>query len=324
MNDTTPSPADPPRRVRAAVIVGVLVLGALGVAGWKAWQLHGERSRAERAAESSQWQGLETRLDTLRADLRAQSQRLQDAAATNRVLRDEVLALGQREALLEDSLGKLNDNTRRGSEALHLDEVASMLALGERRLRIAGDLDGARRAYALAASTLAGIDDPRLLNLRQSLADERAALDALGPGPLAAVQDRLDALDAALARLPTTAAPLVQPPAWQRLIAPLVQVRPAQTGPLTDTAGRTAALDALQVEITLTRAAAERGDAAGYRHGLRRIDAGLLRLWPDSPARRGLRQTLATLGARPLRPEAPLLGATLQQLRSLRDGRNTP
>jgi uroporphyrin-3 C-methyltransferase len=84
----------------------------------------------------------------LARDLRAQSQRLQDAAATNRVLRDEVLALGQREALLEDSLGKLNDNTRRGSEALHLDEVASMLALGERRLRIAGDLDGARRLCA--------------------------------------------------------------------------------------------------------------------------------------------------------------------------------
>ena len=68
MNDTTPSPADPPRRGRAAVIVGVLVLAALGLAGWKAWQLHGERSRAERAAESSQWQRFETRLDTLRSD----------------------------------------------------------------------------------------------------------------------------------------------------------------------------------------------------------------------------------------------------------------
>jgi hypothetical protein len=50
---------------------------------------------------------------------------------------------------------------------------------------------------------------------------------------------------------------------------------------------------------------------------------GLLRLWPIR-RRGGLRQTLATLAARPLRPEAPLLGATLQQLRSLRDGRNTP
>lgn len=324
MNDTTPSPANPPRRARAAAIVGVLVLGALGLGGWKAWQLHEDRSRAAQAAESNQWQALELRLDTLRADLRAQSQRLLDAAATNRVLRDEVLALGQREALLEDSLNKLNDSSRQGSEALRLDEVASMLALGERRLRIAGDLDGARRAYALAASTLAGIDDPHLLNLRQSLTDERAALDALGPGPLAAVQEQLAALDAALARLPATAPARAQPPAWQRLIAPLVQVRPAQAGPLTDTAGRAAALDALQVEITLARAAAERGDAAGYRHALRRIDDGLLRLWPDSPARRSLRQSLTTLAARPLRPDSPLLGATLQQLRSLRDGRNAP
>ena len=198
MNDTTPSPANSPRRVRAAVLVGVLVLGALALGGWKAWQLQAERSRAAQAAESSQWQALEARLDTLRADLRAQAQRLQDAAATNRVLRDEVLALGQREALLEDSLNRLNDSTRHGSEALRLDEVASMLALGERRLRIAGDLDGARRAYALAAATLAGIDDPRLLNLRQALADERSALDALGPGPLAAVQTRLDALGLSL------------------------------------------------------------------------------------------------------------------------------
>ena len=58
-----------------------------------------------------------------------------------------------------------------------------LLGQGEQRLRLAGDLDGARRAYALAGGVLEGIDDPAYLNLRQALVQERAALDALGADP---------------------------------------------------------------------------------------------------------------------------------------------
>ena len=99
------------------------------------------------------------------------------------MLRDELLGIGQRAALLEDSVAKLADPERHGAQALRLDEVELLLSQGQQRLQIAGDLDGARRAYALAGGVLDGIDDPAYLSLRQALAQERAALDALGADP---------------------------------------------------------------------------------------------------------------------------------------------
>ena len=67
-------------------------------------------------------------------------------------------------------------------------------AVGQQRLQLADDLDGARRALALAAPLLAGIDDPAYLNLRQTLAQEQAAMDALGADPRVRANALLDAL----------------------------------------------------------------------------------------------------------------------------------
>ncbi|MBR7560435.1 hypothetical protein KC218_28205, partial [Mycobacterium tuberculosis] len=76
----------------------------------------------EQAAQAQttavQLKGLEATLDALRRDQRATSQRLQDAAATNRVLRDEMLGLSQRSALLEENLAKLADSANQGRQAV--------------------------------------------------------------------------------------------------------------------------------------------------------------------------------------------------------------
>ncbi|MFX5611008.1 hypothetical protein ABTD85_21515, partial [Acinetobacter baumannii] len=70
-----------------------------------------------------QLQGLEATLDALRRDQRATSQRLQDAATTNRVLRGEMLGLSQRSALLEENLAKLADSANQGRQAVQRDEA---------------------------------------------------------------------------------------------------------------------------------------------------------------------------------------------------------
>ena len=121
-----------------------------------------------------QRQALDARIDALRATQQAQAQGLQQAEATNRVLRDELLGIGQRAALLEDSVSKLADPDRHGAQSLRLDEIELLLGIGQQRLQLADDLDGARRALALAAPLLAGIDDPAYLNLRQALAQALA------------------------------------------------------------------------------------------------------------------------------------------------------
>lgn len=304
-----------------ALAILVLVVGLAAWRGWAWWQARGEGKRDEQAMTVQRLEALEARAEALRRDQRAQAQRVLDAAATNRVLRDEVLGLGQRGALLEESVAKLTDPDRHGAQALRLDEVELLLSLAAQRLEIAHDPAGARRAYALAAGVLDGLDDHRLLNLKQALAQERVAVDALGAGARADAFARLDSLADAIAGLPRqapTAAPGHVRPAWQRWLAPLVDVRPSRDTTLVAPDQRAAADVALQIEIGLARAALERGDDAAYRAALARVDAWLPRLWPDSPARRQIHARLRTLqqAQAPARPTE--VGSTLQQLRALR------
>lgn len=312
-----------PKRGRTGLIVMLLALLLFGLAGWRGWAMWQARETHARAsaAETEQRIGaLEQRIDALRRDQRAQTQRILDAAATNRVLRDEVLGLSQRGALLEDSVSKLADPTRHGAQALRLDEVELLLSQAQQRLAIADDLDGARRAYTLADGALQGIDDPRLLNLRQALAQERAALDTLGNGPHAAIARQLDAFAAALDKLPDRAPAVAGNQAvWQRLLSPLVEVRPTESRTVIAPSERAAGEAALQIELGLARAALERDDAAGFRAGIVRMEAWLTRLWPESPALQQRRNELKALRTAALQPSLPVLGSTLQQLRQLRN-----
>jgi uroporphyrin-III C-methyltransferase len=298
----------PPRRGNRGLWIAVLAIIVLAFAGWRSWETWQSRQAQASARANDVEQRLaamQERLDTLRGDMRSQTQRLQDAAASNRILRDEVLGLSQRGALLEESVARLSDPTRHGAQALRLDEVEMLLSQAAQRLEIAGDVEGARRAYALAAGALDGIDDYRLLNLKQALVQERAAVDALGAAPQAAVAAQLDGFAAQLARLPRHAADetVHARPAWQRLLAPLVDVRPSR-----DEA----------IIAPPQRAALERGDQAGFHAALDRIEAWLPRLWPDSRQLRQGREQLKALRDTPLRPDLPVLGSTLQQLRQLR------
>ena len=98
----TPSPSvTTPRRLGA---IWLLLLLLLVLAGWRGWHW---------------WQLRQAQAQTIAADTDQQQQ----ADATNRVLRDELLGLGQRAALLEDSISKLADPERHGAQALRLDEV---------------------------------------------------------------------------------------------------------------------------------------------------------------------------------------------------------
>lgn len=323
-NETLPPSATRSRRGLWALLLLLALLGLAGWRSWVSWQARESRTVAEAESTAQRVAALEKRLETLRGDQRAQTQRIQDAAATNRVLRDEVLGLSQRGALLEESVSKLADPTRHGAQALRLDEVELLLSQAQQRLEVARDLEGARRAYALAAGALQGVDDPRLLNLGQALAQERASLEALGAGPQAAIVQQLDGFSAALATLPQRVAAQLARPTWQRVLAPLVDVRPTVDEVLIAPSQRAAGEAALQIELALARAAVERGDSDGYRRALARAAAWLPQLWPDSPALRQQSKQLRQLQAMPLRSELPVLGSTLQQLRLIRGADNAP
>lgn len=325
MNDAVTPPA-PSRTLRwvIALIALVVLLGAAGWA-WRSWNQAQQAQQLQAQAGAVQLQGLLDSVEALRRDQRATSQRVQDAASTNRVLRDEVLGLGQRNALLEENLARLADSTRQQSHVLHRDEAELLLSQASQRLQGAGDMEGARRLYALAAAALASLPSSEGLNLRQALIQERNVLDALGDGPRAQALQRVAAFSRALETLPLQGQadaplPAAQQSWWRKALAPFVEITPTRLhGPLTD-AERVAGRDALQVEITLARAAIERGDLPALQQAVEQIERWMSRLWPDSPALRRQRAELQALRSAALRPSAPELGSTLQQLRTLQDG----
>jgi uroporphyrin-3 C-methyltransferase len=319
---TSPDETPAPRRHRRPLATGLVLLVllvALGAAyyGWHRWREH-ESAAALDARQ--QIDALSARLNAMRGEQRSNSRRLQQADSLNRVLRDELDGIGQRAALLEDTVNKLADPDRHGAQALRLDEAEMLLVLGGQRLQIAGDLDGARRAYALAAGVLDGIDDPAYLSLRQTLLQERTALDALGADPRVKAIAQLDAF-AQNVTAPATRdvrATRADAPWWQRAFGNLLQVQPTDRAVAVQPPDRAAALAGLQLEITLARAAAERRDSAAYGAALRRADGWLQRLAPDPAALAEQRAKLRNFAAMPLSLSVPTLGSTLQQLRQLR------
>ncbi|KAF1700771.1 uroporphyrinogen-III C-methyltransferase [Pseudoxanthomonas suwonensis] len=318
----------PFRRPSARLLAWLLALCALVLVaayGWHAWRERQAQAQDQDADQARQIEALLARLDNLRGDLATQSRLIRDASNANRVLRDEVLGLGQRNALLEDNVARLAATTRDSGRSARLDEVELLLVMGAQRLRIAGDIEGARRAYALAAGVLDDLRDPSLINLRQTLAEERALLDRLGPGPRAAIAARLDAIATRMASLPLDPPDATEggahAPWWQRALAPLVQIRPSGRHALLTGSERNASEAALQLELTLARAALERGDARAFTSALDRVLAATRRLWPDSPALREVQGQLQALRGEPLQLQEPVLEATLLQLRAARDAR---
>jgi len=338
MNDELAIDTRSLRRIFLRIVLTVFGLMVLCMLVWLAWR-GGQQWQAERGNEvtSQQLSVLEQNLQTLQHDMQTlqreqhtHARNLQDITTTHRVLREEVLGLGQRNAIQEETLARLTDNSRRNTQVAHLEEAELLLSQAQQRLDWAADLDSARRLYTLAAAALERIehmDSPDYLNLRQALLQERSVLEQLGEGIRTPTRERLTRWEAALAELPqqiqfeSTDAQATDFPQvwWQRLLSPLVQIRPTDSSVLLAQSERSAATDALQIELSLARAALERADTLAWQHALERVDDWLLRLWPPSPMRQQQRQELTQLHATDLRPPMPELGSTLQQLRRLRN-----
>src|SRR5690606_23350901 len=164
------------------------------------------------------------------------------------------------------------------------------------------------------------VDAPSVLDLRQALAQERAELDALESDPKVLALQRLDAFAATLDS-PADAMAAATPDRgswWQRALSRMVQVRRSDDAVAVAPGDRNAGYNALQLELTIARAAPERRDVAGWQSALARADAWLDRLWPLSQASRVRHAQLAALRVLPLSPAGPALGSTLSQLRAMR------
>jgi len=328
-------PARKPRRIGGLVFV-LLVLAAVAIAAWQ-WSPQLQQyltttddAEAEADRIEQRLTALETELDATRQALRQAERRIGDAASNQRVLREEVLGMGERAALLEQSVAQLADSTPRIDVPLRLDEVELLLHMGQQRLQLANDRTGAMRAYVLANQLLGGLDDPAYISLRQSLGQELGALRALDEDPRDLALGGLDAFEAGLDGLrprhdgeapDADDAPDPRSGA-ARLFGQLVHVRRSDGEVFLPPQHRQLGATVLQMELALARGAAERRDHAAFAAAIARIDAWLPRLYADNTALRERRDALQRLGERPLTLELPVLGTTLQQLRALRAARS--
>lgn len=326
--------ATPPRRRFPAALWGLLLIGIV-LAGFVGWRHYNAPSAQSEDAPDLSPEALDSRLlqaegklGSLHRSQESLQQRLSDTSSRTNLLRDEVLGITQRSALLEDSLREMADDRREGAEALRLDEADLLLTLAAQRLQLAGDVPGAIRATELADSVLSSLRDPALLNLRQSLAQELAALRAMPKDPKALANGELDALEAVLPQLaaggpakPAAARTNKSASGFQRLLDALVQVRPSGEQDLVTPADRSAGEAGLALELALARTALERRDAAAFKASLARIDSWLRRLYADAPLLRERRERLRKLGQQPLMLDLPVAGSSLEQLHLLQRSR---
>jgi uroporphyrin-3 C-methyltransferase len=331
-NDLSGSIVDAPARrdrPRGRALLWLSLLALLAFGGWVFWIWWGTHTQSDRVVAMSNdatLTELAAAISSMSREQRTLAQRITDANAADQVLRDEVLGVGERAALLEQSVARIASPRAQGEQALRLDEAELLLTIGEQQLVLSSDVGNALHAYALADATLAGSSDPSALNLRQSLAQEVSALRALPPDPRASVAGRLDAFEATLNTLPFAAVALAntkRASVLDRVVGSMIEVRHTQGQDLLDPAAREAALTSVRLELTLARLALERRDAGAFHAALTRIGNWLPRLYaPEVVARQ--RQKLAELQQTSLRIDLPTLGGTLDELRRLREAQPDP
>ncbi len=319
---------------RALVWLVLLLLVATG--GWWLWEHIKElRARAAIAAEQSdlidalrqQVGELDSRIAQNHQSQRNLAVRMDDVAGTHRVLRDEMLSVAERAAALEESINRLAESRERSANTLRLDEAEYLLRIGQERVDLFGDAAGAARAFALADDVLAGLDDPSFAGLRQTVAEELALLRAAPAGPRQRILARLDTLIPAIERLPTRPAQdnlLAEggdASTLRNILARLVTVRRVDQGGASLSPARIAAQRAaLDLELGVARAAAERGDQGAFQAALLRAAGQLERAFdPEAAAVQQAARQLEALAKESLEMNLPQLGTSQRELRLLRN-----
>lgn len=325
MNDTpNERAAAPGRGTWLMALLALLIAIATAAALWYVVAAT-DRAIQEREAIARRVVLVEEENAQLRRQVSALSRRFDDDDALDRSLREEVLGLSERAALLEQAIKRVSENRMDSVSELRLNQAELLLSAGTERLRLFHDVEAAATALRLADSELARLEDPRYAGVRQTLAQEIATLEAM---PRQSYADALVALADLRARLPNLPlrgdVPAAQPAGsvgrFESLLRGLVRVRritPREAGLLgplgADTLRAVVALDLLHAEEALRQQ-----DVARYQALVGQAREALAFGFDlEAASTRDVRLKLAQLAAYKPAPW-PELGAALTQLVNLR------
>jgi uroporphyrin-3 C-methyltransferase len=328
MNDSIPVRSAP----RAATILSLLALTLSVGLACALWYLFStlDRSEQERAAHARRVILVEEENAQLRRQMAELGQRIDDDDALNRSLREETLGIAERAALLEQAIKRVSENRMDSVSELRLNQAELLLSAGIERLTVFHDVQASLAALRLADAELARLGDARYAGVRQTLAQEIAALEAL---PVRAHADTLVMLADLRARVgqlpvrgsgPTAAVVSKKLGRFETLLRSLVQVRrinPREAGMLgplgADTLRAVIVLDLLNAEEALRQR-----DLQRFRSLVQQARETLHSAFDlDAPGAQDVRLKLAQVSAY-VPAELPQSGAALAQLVNLRHTQN--
>lgn len=343
---SAPAPsAAPPAGVQRAVFASsfalLLALVAIMVAGmlwWQYRQFYVSLDETDTAAAQS--------LERVRAAQRALQDELDDVTGDIETLRQLDTSFGERlDAIpgrfvaLEERLDAVQGGSFDARSTLLRSEAEYYLSLANTELALAGNFERASAALELADGRLAELGNPELAPVREAIAGELLALRSTRLADIEGIVFGLGRLEGRIDDLPLRAdlpvslasertAELEAEPGLERLwlavkrtLLDLVRVerRDEPVPQVLSNAARALTRTQVEVELTLARVAALRGDQQAFASGLETARAILEREFDvEAGEVEGALALLRELRTFDIAPARPDISGSLNRLRELR------
>lgn len=176
------APAPPkPRRSRWAAILFLLYLviaAALAYGGWQLWQARAQTEDAL-AAQDNLLRRLNRQLGDASAEIQQLSEHQNDLSGSSKRNADNLATLQARTADVEASVARIDATLQGGRGRAQLFAVEQLLLIANERAQLAHDSSGALEALTLAQERLNALAEPKLFEIREALAHEITAVQAL-------------------------------------------------------------------------------------------------------------------------------------------------
>lgn len=336
-----PAPPAPAPRPRLPAVLPWLLLAVTlalaGFAGWRAWQFRADLLEALEAQERLMHR-LSRQLASVQSETEQLAARQDEMGGADRHLVQELASIARRLEESEQAAARLQETVQGGRARFQALAVEQLLLAANDRLLLAHDVPGARKALELADARLAALAEPRLLRVREAVAQERAALAALPDADLSGIALSLNALIRQADALPLAAqapehvaddpAAAAEAPAgdwpqrlWAKVRAALAQVfvvRRKDDRVVRLLAPEQEALvrQILALRLETARFAALRGEPAVYREAAQAALDWLRRYYKGGdPGVRAAQAELERLAAREPTPALPDISRSLALLR---------
>lgn len=316
----------------------LVLLGGLGAGGWFGWQwlLEVEQQYTQQwASQQDAIRELQNELQLLRettVDVGSFSETQDAIASSQDALQDRMNALAA-------SIDDLRDTAQGGRRDLLHAEIEYLLRIAADELYLTGDVDAAIYALQAADDRLRALEAPRLLPVREAIADHLAALSAVAVPDTNGMALKLGSLMRAVKTLPLAQSEYAREQEdpretaaedgwWQRfkagtsrLFSKLVTVNKAEPPPpLLSPQEHFFLYRNVELQFAAARAALLQGDTLAYRQSLETAREWLNRYFDTDDAQvQGMLSDINGLLAVSLQPDLPDISGALMIFRRLAD-----